>query len=187
MIVGDPAMLAIEFCITQAYSALSLRAIGYFVVHVHGRRYGVYRPDATLLACSFDSVKERIARRGVHAAFFGEERAGNVADAFLEAFYAENQAEFYFGVPAHEFRELIKSKDIVWAPDGDEAFDDGSYILQFDVNNHVRIIAFKMREGYRHDPVTLSDLWLGADSFYSLLRHWSHVFETEWATTPKVA
>ena len=32
---------------------------------------------------------------------------------------------------------------LVSAPDGDEAFDDGSYVLQFDVGDRVRLIAFK--------------------------------------------
>ena len=45
----------------------------------------------------------------------------------------------------------------MWAPDGDEPFDDASYVLQFDVKDRVRLIAFKSSEGYLHDPATLSD------------------------------
>jgi hypothetical protein len=43
-------------------------------------------------------------------------------------------------------RDMIYSRHILWAPDGDAAFDDGSYILQFDVDERVRLIAFKGRQ-----------------------------------------
>jgi hypothetical protein len=32
------------------------RGIGYFLINIKGRTYGVKREDATALACSYDSV-----------------------------------------------------------------------------------------------------------------------------------
>jgi hypothetical protein len=58
MIVGDPSVFAIESEITRAYERLSFRALGYFVIYVCGRSYGVRAPDATMLACSFDAVEK---------------------------------------------------------------------------------------------------------------------------------
>jgi hypothetical protein len=188
--VGDPSVLAVESRITRAYERLSFRAIGYFVIHVGGRRYGVQLPEASMLVCSFDSVARRIARRGEHAAPFASGRdAGLIADAVRRALYADGEErELFFGIPRAEFSELIYSKDIVWAPDGDEAFDDHSCVLQFDVRDRVRLIAFKSSEAdYSHDHTTLTDVWLPADDFYKALQNWHDAFEDEWTAMPKVA
>jgi immunity protein 42 of polymorphic toxin system len=37
MIVGNPSIFAIESQITKAYESLSMRALGFFVVHIGGR------------------------------------------------------------------------------------------------------------------------------------------------------
>ena len=188
MIVGQPSIFAIESGITEAYERLSFRALGFFVIHVGGQRYGVYKPDATLLACSFDEVGDRISRRvELTAPFAAELDAGKIADAVCNAIYAEEPDEGFFGIPQPEFRDLIYSNHLLWVPDGDEAFDDGSYVLQFDVEDRVRLIAFKTDEGYRHDPKTLSAVWLAADDFYQILQHWHDAFEAEWTATSKTS
>jgi len=68
MIAGNPSRFAVESGITEAYERLSFLALGFFNVHIEGRRYGVHATDATLLACSFDEIEERIAERGIHTA-----------------------------------------------------------------------------------------------------------------------
>jgi hypothetical protein len=70
MVIGNPSVFAIESGITQAYESLSLRALGFFVIHVGGRRFGVYESDATMLANSYDTVQTRVARRGGHTSRF---------------------------------------------------------------------------------------------------------------------
>ncbi|HEV3416160.1 MAG TPA: hypothetical protein VG056_05085, partial [Pirellulales bacterium] len=77
------------------------------------------------------------------------------------------------------------SNRIVWAPDGDEAFDDGSYVLQFDVRDDVRLIAFKSGGSDRHDPTALSDVRLPTDDFYLILQRWHDAFEAEWVSASK--
>jgi hypothetical protein len=141
-----------------------------------------------MLACSYDEVERRIALRGNHVVpFASEPDAGQIADAFRNAMYAEKPLESYFSIPHSKFIEVIRSKRIMWAPDGDEAFDDGSYVLQFDVQDRVRVIAFKSGEGYIHDPATLTDIWVEADDFYSVLQGWHDAFEVEWTSMPKVS
>jgi hypothetical protein len=122
MIVGDTGTFAIESGMLQSYSRPSLRALGLFVIHVGGLRYGVSESAATLMANSFEEVRNRIARRGLHAAPFSDE------------------------------------PDLCWASDGDEAFDDGSYILPFDLRERVRLIAFKCGENGLHAPPSLRDV-----------------------------
>lgn len=189
MMIGNPAIFAIESEISRAYERLSFRALGIFVLHIGGRRYGVYKPEATMLACSFDVVQARIALRSQHTAPFASEPDGRaIADAFRNAIYADEQKESFFGSPLAEFCKFFYTpNNIMWAPDGDEAFDDGSYVLQFDIESRVRLIAFKSDGGYRHDPNTLSDVWLPADDFYNILREWHDAFEAEWMSAPKSA
>jgi hypothetical protein len=141
-----------------------------------------------MLGCSFDQVESRIALRGSHTApFASEPDAGKIADGFRNALYAEKQRESYFGIPLAEFSNMISSKRIVWAPDSDEAFDDSSYVLQFDVGDRVRLVAFKSTQGYLHDSATLSDQWVPADDFYHVLQEWHDAFVAEWESMPKVA
>ncbi len=189
MVVGDPSRFAIESGITVAYERLGFRALGFFVIHIGGRRYGVQAPEATLLACSLDQVKARIADRGIHtASFAGEPDAGRIADAYRDAVYApEQENERYFGLAHDEFCGHFCSHQLVWAPDGDEAFDDGSFVLQFDVGDRVRLIGFRsIPQGYHHDPCTLSDVWLEADSFYGILGEWRNAFVAEWNRSQKI-
>jgi hypothetical protein len=82
---------------------------------------------------------------------------------------------------------MISSKRIVWAPDGDAAFDDGSYVLQFDVGDRVRLVAFESSEGCLYDPSSLIDQWLPADDFYRVLQDWNDAFVAEWEAMPKTA
>jgi Immunity protein 42 len=130
MMIGNPAVFAIESEITRAYESLGLRALGFFVLHIGGRRYGVHEPDATMLANSFDEVQERIASRDKHTApFASEPDGGTIADAFRNAIYSDKQEERFFGIPLAEFCEFFyMPSNVMWAPDGDEAFDDGSYV-----------------------------------------------------------
>ena len=168
MIVGDPTIFAIESIITEAYERLSFLALGLFVIHVGGRCYGVYKPDATMLACSFGEVEERIAHRGRHTAPFADELdAGKIADAVRHAIFADEPDDQYFGIPREEFREMFytQSVDRMWAPDGDEAFDDGSYVLHFDVEDRVRLIAFQCQESIPHSHGTLRVGWHDPDGF----------------------
>jgi len=97
MLVGDSKLFAIESGTTKAYERLSFRALGYFVIHIAGLRYGVLAPDATMLACSFDEVERRIARRGRHTAPFASQiDGGKIADAYRDAIYAPDQEANHF-------------------------------------------------------------------------------------------
>lgn len=188
MIVGDPSVFAIESGITSAYQRSSLRALGYFVIHISGFRYGVYAPDATMLANSFDEVAARVIDRGRHGTYFaGDPNAGKIADATWRALYSDDRdEELFLGMARSEFSGLIHAHNLLWAPDGDEAFDDGSHILQLDLGNLVRLIAFRSNVYGSPDPATLRDLRLPADDFYCMLQEWHDRFEAEWATLPKV-
>jgi Immunity protein 42 len=185
ILIGNKSIFAIESSIARAFESKHFKALGFIVIHVGGLSYGIHEPEATMLGASYGEVKMRILRRGTHSALFAqEESAGKIADAFRDAIYAHNQErEEFFGIRQPDFKRIIYDNNLMWVPDGDEAFDDGSYALQFDVGNQVRLIAFKAsNEGgnYHHDPTTIRDIWLAADDFYGILERWRGGFEAEW-------
>ncbi|MGV1756521.1 Imm42 family immunity protein [Rhizobium sp. A22-96] len=182
MIVGDTKFFAIESSITRAFPNLSQRALGYFVIHIGGKLHGVRKPDASMLGCSFDGVNGRLQQQGTHQIpLLSNIEAALIAEAYLEAVYTDTERTNYFGLSKAEFADLIHKSAVVWAPDGDEAFDDGNYILQFDVESKVRLIAFK-NTGYLEGLVsTVAEEWLDAEVFYNVLSRWSDLFAAEWA------
>jgi len=187
MIVGSTAGFAIESELSRAYERLSFRGLGFFLIHLEGMSYGVRAEDATLLACSCDEVAERLAARGEHTALFASfPEASRLADAATLAVYGDvdEEAEALPGLSFVELRRALYRSRLVWAPDGDEAFDDGSSVLQFDVGARVRLVGFR-RSDYRHEPGTLRDVWLDSDQFYDVLQRWWTEFDAQWAAAPK--
>jgi len=186
MTVGNPLTFAIESDITQAYEQVSFRALGFFVIHIGGRAYGIREADATMLACSLDEVNTRLAKRGLHTASFVIESALEIANIVRYAIYADHEeGRTLFGLSRKELAERICSSHLIWAPDGDEAFDDGSYVLQFDVGHRVRLIGFRCLPSGNCDPETLADVWIDENEFYSTLKTWSDGFLAEWKRAPK--
>jgi hypothetical protein len=138
-----------------------------------------------MLACSFDEVGTRIDGRGTHQTPFAEAVAIDIANAYTSAVYLDNKGnETHFGMSRAELTKTLCSNSLVWAPDRDEAFDDGSYVLQFDVGDRVRLIAFK-RPDSAIDPASVREVWLSSDTFYKTLREWRDAFLAEWESLPK--
>lgn len=155
------------------------------MIHVAGQSYGIKAPGQSILACSFDQVGNRITGRGSHQAAFADAAAIDIANAYTSAIYLDTSGnETYFGMSEAQFTRTLDSNSLVWAPDGDEAFDDGSYVLQFDVGNQVRLIAFK-RPDWLVDPASVREVWLSSDTFYNTLREWRDAFMAEWESLPK--
>jgi hypothetical protein len=187
MIVGDASIFAIESEITLAYDRLSQLALGFFVLHVMGRCYGMRKPDATMLAVSFDEVGRRIVRRGYHNPSFAKTAtAEEIAYSFRRAIYDESKdGELFFGMPVRQFADTVYSNHIEWI--GDEEFDDGSYVLQFEDENRVRLVAFTGTPDFLYDATSLRDACLSADMFYGILQEWHDRFKKEWSSWPKVS
>jgi hypothetical protein len=186
MMFGDPRQFALESKMSRAYERPGLRGLGFFLIHLGSLSYGVRDVEATFLACSFDEVGARIQSRGSHTAPFSGEDAGSLADAVGLAIYAEHGTHSFFGNSREEFRDLLYAKRVVWAPDGDQAFDDGSTVLHFDANDRVRLIGFRRGPDQRHEPATLRDVWLGSDNFYRILGEWRGSVEADWVAATKV-
>jgi hypothetical protein len=83
------------------------------------------------------------------------------------------------------FITSLYSNGLVWAPDGDEGFDDGGCVLQFDVGDKVRLIAFGRATNSILEPESLREVWIPAENFYAILQNWHDRFLEEWASFPK--
>ncbi|MVA23522.1 Imm42 family immunity protein [Agrobacterium vitis] len=180
MIVGDCRVFGIESDITNALENPSQLALGFFVIHVGEQMFGVRKPDASLLGCSFNQVEHRLKRRGTHLFdMLTDVKAADVAVAYLDALYRDSPRTDYFGLSQQQFANTLQSSGSIWAPDGDEAFDDGSHILQFDVGSRVRIIAFSNTESPADLSSTIREEWMDADLFYTIVSDWKTLFTVD--------
>jgi hypothetical protein len=181
MLVGNPKVLAIESGIAKPLPALSERALGHFVLHVGGRAYGNPSPTATLLACSFDQVGRRLERKGTHLAPFSSEPAADIVRSVVKVKYqGYDAADRFFSMSPDAFDSALTLSKICWAPDGDAAFDDGGNVLHFDLQDEVRLIAFKNEADVASILPSVADVRLPASAFYGVLDEWHARFEAEW-------
>lgn len=180
MIVGSSNVFAIESEITEAVPNIAQLALGFFVIHINGWVFGVKEPDATMLGCSFGEVSNRLRRRGTHSfAVLDDVDPVTIAQAYLDAIYRGGPRTGYFGLSQQGFADAVHSSAVRWAPDGDEAFDDGSYVLQFDVGNRIRLVGFVNTDFANDVPATVKEIWLDADFFYDVLSRWRNLFASE--------
>ncbi len=183
----------IESFISSAYSNKGIMAIGYFLIHIKGISYGIKEDDATALACSYGTVIDRLEMRGKHIAPKELITLPSMELALIveRALYGniEDEKEIWkFSIPDDELTDLIYKNDLIWAPDGDEAFDDGSRVFQFDIDSEtVRLIGYNTTDDYNYDidEDKLSDLIMSSDEYYAILEEWADNFYKEWENTEK--
>jgi hypothetical protein len=94
--------------------------------------------------------------------------------------------EQLYGIPWLQFFKALNSSDCILAPDHEQGFDDGSYVLHFDDSSTVRLIAFQITADYQVKGSSLRDVLLPQDDFYGVLEEWHTRFKLEWRSTPKV-
>ena len=179
---------AIESHISSAYSNKGIMAIGYFLIQIKGVSYGVKENDATALANSYDAVIRRMEMRGKHIApadliILPSLELAQITNSSLYG-SIDNKDSWEFSIPSNELADIIYQNNLIWAPDGDEAFDDGSRVFQFDIDEEiVRLIGYKTTEDY--NVHTLSDLKMDSNEFYATLQEWSDSFYQEWQSLRK--
>lgn len=81
---------------------------------------------------------------------------------------------------AEGLSDELAAHEIILAPDGDAAFDDGSQILHFDQGERVRLVAFKNSSDVAAGTDALVDVKMGAAEFYQILESWRDQFELTW-------
>jgi len=180
MLIGEPEVFAIESFVNKVYPSTSFLALGYFSIYISSGVYGVRLPEASMLGCSFNSVQRRIEQRGLHLLPSVSNSEASVISEFVQnAIYSENPYDRVLDMSREEFMESLCKREILWAPDGDEAFDDGSHILQIDEGDKVRLIAFVNDENIEFLRRSVSEIYLSQDAFYHILEEWIGAFQKE--------
>ena len=178
IVSGDRRRFAIESQITEVKEKLNFLGLGFFVLHINGVQYGVREPDATMLACSYDEVERRIARRGSHVApNLASAKSDVLARAVFLSIYGEppDESPLIGDLSSTRIEREVYDNKILWAPDGDEAFDDSSKVLQFDIADRVRLVGFKTDEDL---PRLVTDVSMESDAFYAILDDWLTKFNS---------
>jgi hypothetical protein len=176
VIVGEKSEFAIESELNVPLANIGQRGLGFFVIYIKGRMFGVREEDATMLACSFEAVARRVANAGSQTLDYVHEKTPlqRVVDSVQRSLYdVESIGDTFFDVSSDKFRADVYKSGVLWAPDGDEAFDDGGHVLQFDFLGSVRLIGFV--SGDKSDRAT--GVFLPSLKYYSLLRTWLSEFE----------
>jgi hypothetical protein len=183
LIVGDTGRFAVESHVNQFFDEYSQIALGYFNIHIAGVRYGVKNPKATLLACSYQTVRDRISARGRHVAPFARMiDARELATIYLDTLYwGSNTVDSNLVLKNMKIINQIEERNIAWAPDGDAAFDDSSHVLQFDSDDHCRLIGFKnILKNSIPSISELQDVVIPAILYYEVISNWADRFIENW-------
>ena len=166
--VGNPDVFAVEFGVTTPLENSNQLALGYFVYWVAGNVYGVREDDATLLAASYHAIADRLSRSGRHESRLSNLPKDVLISAYLGQIYGVTGGS-RVAIEETDFEGEVRAKELIMAPDGDAAFDDGSHILQFDKGGMVRIVAFKNRGALDKIIADSIELSLNSDTFYDIL------------------
>ncbi|MBB4100454.1 hypothetical protein GGR46_004026 [Sphingomonas kyeonggiensis] len=182
ILVGNPEMLAIESCVDEFVAQKSQMGIGYFLIHVGGRQYGVKKPRACVMGNSYNEIVSRISQDGKHIL-----NSSSKIDSKELSIYILNSIYnrgFEGGViPSQWSKEIddnLYANALIWAPDGDSAFDDGSHVVQVDDGQFARITAFINAETQDEFENSISDVILRRETFYETLGAWAREFDGQW-------
>jgi hypothetical protein len=142
-----------------------------------------------MLGNPFDEVGRRLSGRGGHGPVFPmNAAAADIAHSFRRAIYCDSkEGELFFGLSVTRFTDVIAANGLDWVAYCDEAFDDGSYVLQFEDQNQVRLVAFTSTPDGLYDPASLREVSLAQNDFYQILQEWHDRFEDEWAAMPRIS
>lgn len=175
MILGDSQVFGLELRVSELFERASFVALGCYRVHVDGVAFGVDDDEASLLACSYQSLDARLRCRGRHVFEPAREYSGaEIAAAYTDAVYSDRDPDdVELGLPLRALGPTFHERRLVLAPDGDQVFDDSSRILHFDLEERVRLVAYRSVSCNSADGTRdLVDVELDAELFYGTLDQW---------------
>lgn len=177
IVLGHSDSFMLDTCVSFIYPGNRItNAIGWFNIWISGHRYGCHEPDSTALAHSYDCVGAIIRNRGGHTSALSEYSADDVALRLGGACFGDLEFTEVQGMSSDELYADVIRRRLWWAPDGDEAFDDGSNVILFDVGAHVRLVGFRMTDD-AESVVDVHESTVPEAVFYDLLIEWRNGFE----------
>ena len=181
MLIGNESRFAIDSQLSEKNLSHSQIGIGYFNIILANHRFGIHEIDATVLGCSYKNVVNCLQMRNKHVAPFSEINDPHcIAKNLRDVLYINgDKGGPVFGLSRRSVINLVYKNKLLFAPDGDEAFDDGSYVIHFDIGPEVRLIGFMSGNGEFYEESTLVDVRLSANEFYGIIESWRLGFEKE--------
>ncbi len=179
IVVGTKSRFAVETCVSAVFPENRNSLLGYFVIHILGQRYGVYEPDASMLGNSIDVVLSLIENEGFHKLSIAKDFPAETFVRWYMRCFSEYDTpeQRMLGNTGSNLWDEFKRNEILWAPDGDEAFDDGSHVFVLDYESTVRLIGCTYRD-YQPIEGTVESVMLERSEFYGILRQWLPLIES---------
>ena len=178
MIVGDRSRFAVEIELHPDSPKSISTGFGLYRFWIADQPYGRSAPDASCLAASCDALRERLGQRGHHDATGMP--TGNPLGILERAYWLIYRVtDVHIASRQASAQEVAQARRLMMAPDGDEAFDDGSFVVQWDDRGVVGLAAGLVGEGDGPmivDPVR--SIRLGTVDFYDVVAGAVNFFDT---------
>ena len=177
IVLGHSDSFMLDTCVSLIYPGNRIsKSLGWFNIWISGHRYGCHEPDSTLLGNSYDRVGAIIRNRGGHTSALSEYPANDIALRLGGACFGGLEFAEVQGMSSDELYADVIRRRLWWAPDGDEAFDDGSNVIIFDIGASVRLVGFRMTDN-AEAVVDVHESAVPEAVFYDLLIEWRNRFE----------
>lgn len=164
MIFGSKAIFAIEVEVNNCFYDKFIGE-GKFLVYIYDTAYGLDKNYATTFLCIMDDLR----KFSQNSSNVDVDLSNYTAYEIAMCYYCQNYSEQDLSMYSDDL--LRKSKKLeVWAPEA--AFDDGSYLIQFDNNGKTRLVAFKScsKEGIcTVKKKSVSEITLDSNEFKKIL------------------
>ena len=165
MVLGNTNRFAIEVNVNNLFHDEYIGE-GNFIVHINNFSYGLREEYATVYLCIIDILKN------FHLEFKN-------TDLGLEKFSKNEIAMYHYmqkygEVDSTEYDKFLLQKTqhlTEWLPES--AFDDGSHVLHFDVDEKVRLIGYKscsIDEHFCVEESSVNEIFIPRIEFAEILR-----------------
>jgi hypothetical protein len=142
MTIGDINIFALEYSIIEYYDSRYI-GDGKFIVYINGTKYGKSNNNSTTFSSIIPSLGQRANTSNLTDPIFEKYPPYDLAFACYDSYYGENPKEVYLGLNREHFLVLKRNNKIEWHG-MDEAFDDGSFIIQLNnANNEISLIGYR--------------------------------------------
>lgn len=178
MLIGSIKRFAIEYTIREFYEN-NFIGDGKFLVYINGIPYGQNRDDSTTFSCIIPELGKRIITRKITDKILRENGHAEIAHNYYDCFFADEPKTTYFGLSKKDFEKVIIENNCSW--NGmDEAFDDGSFILQINMNSTTtKLIGFKAISCFPVEIEKISTIEISVDVFNTTIQQFIESLKTD--------
>ncbi len=175
MLFGNKEKFAIEFEVKEIYHDKRFIGDGFFVVYIDGFMYGRKEDDATSFGCIRSTLKYFDVLQSPSKNPFNKYECYELCDKFYDTAYRMERR-----YKEEEIKDFIKEAEITydkrenclldyWTP-MEEAFDDGSFVLQLNEGDSVRLLGFKTSDDETYNIENVHGAIIQKEKFSSIIQ-----------------